>query len=203
MQQQFDFHRLVLGLDDALLQVEPVVGADGDAQEAEAADGEHAAEQGQRLPAAGAHSQMHKGPRLERGRLLGEGMQPSARSRLQLFGGTDVSKLCPLPLIAYIGRAEISKPLKQSQRALTDGDFEPNPTRLLPRASLGLVDVPGAGVGSARDGLAGSSSSAPVLFAAGEFLLTSQSWQASPRGCSRTAASAILRALPDAPRTPC
>lgn len=145
MQRQFDFRRLVLGLDDALLQVEPVVGADGDAQEAEAADGEHAAEQGQRLPAAGAHSQMHKGPGLEWGRLPGEGMRPSARSRLQLFGGTDVSKLCPLPLIAYIGRAEISKPLKQSQRALTDGDFEPNPTRLPPRAGPGLVDVPNAG----------------------------------------------------------
>lgn len=62
MQRQLDLGRLVLGLDDALLQVEPVVGADGDAQEAEAADGEHAAEQGQSFPAAGAHCQQHRGP---------------------------------------------------------------------------------------------------------------------------------------------
>lgn len=107
VQRQFDFGRLVLGLDDALLQVEPVVGADGDAQEAEAADGEHAAEQGQRLPAAGAHSQKHGGPRRRWGRLPGEGTRPSAQSHLPLFGGMDVSKPCPLPLIAYLGRAEI------------------------------------------------------------------------------------------------
>ena len=108
MQRQFDLHRLVLGLDDALLQVEPVVGADGDAQEAEAADGEHAAEQGQRLPAASTHSQQHGGAEAAVGQLPGEGTRPSAgtwpsaRSRLPLLGGMDVSKLCPLPLIAYL-----------------------------------------------------------------------------------------------------
>lgn len=76
VQRQLDLGRLVLGLDDALLQVEPVVGADGDAQEAEAADGEHAAEQGQRLPAAGAHSQQHRGP----GSGCGTREEPSARA---------------------------------------------------------------------------------------------------------------------------
>lgn len=60
VQRELDLGRLVLGLDDALLQVEPVVSADGDAQEAEAADGKHAAEQGQRLPAAGAHRHQHR-----------------------------------------------------------------------------------------------------------------------------------------------
>lgn len=63
MQRELDLGRLVLGLDDAFLQVEPIIGADGDAQEAEAADGEHAAEQGQRLPAAGAHRHQHRGLR--------------------------------------------------------------------------------------------------------------------------------------------
>lgn len=60
VQRELDLGRLVLGLDDALLQVQPVVSADRDAQEAEAADGEHAAEQGQRLPAAGAHRHQHR-----------------------------------------------------------------------------------------------------------------------------------------------
>lgn len=67
VQGQLDLGRLVLGLHDALLQVEPVVGADGDAQEAEAADGEHGAEQGQRLPAAGAHRHQHRAPAGPRG----------------------------------------------------------------------------------------------------------------------------------------
>lgn len=37
--------------DDAFLQVEPVVGAYSDPQQAQAADSEHAAQQRQRLPA--------------------------------------------------------------------------------------------------------------------------------------------------------
>ena len=46
---------LVLGQDHALLQVQPVVRADGDAQQAQAAHGEDAAQQGQGLPPTGAH----------------------------------------------------------------------------------------------------------------------------------------------------
>lgn len=42
---------LVEGKDDAFLQVEPVVGAYGDPQQAQAANSEHAAQQRQRLPA--------------------------------------------------------------------------------------------------------------------------------------------------------
>ena len=42
---------LVEGKDDALLQIEPVVGAYGDPQQAQGANSEHAAQQRQRLPA--------------------------------------------------------------------------------------------------------------------------------------------------------
>lgn len=49
-------HALVERKDDPLLQVEPVVGAHGDPQKAEATNGEHAAQQRQRLPAAQAHT---------------------------------------------------------------------------------------------------------------------------------------------------
>lgn len=42
---------LVEGKDDTLLQVEPVVGAYGDPQQAQGANSEHAAQQRQRLPA--------------------------------------------------------------------------------------------------------------------------------------------------------
>lgn len=47
---------LVDGQDDALLQVEPVVGADGDPQQAQGAHSKHAAQQRQRLPATKAHT---------------------------------------------------------------------------------------------------------------------------------------------------
>lgn len=43
---------LVEGKYDTLFQVEPVVGAYGDPQQAQAANSEHAAQQRQRLPAA-------------------------------------------------------------------------------------------------------------------------------------------------------
>lgn len=42
---------LVDGEDDALLQVQPIVGAYGDPQQAQGADSKHAAQQRQRLPA--------------------------------------------------------------------------------------------------------------------------------------------------------
>lgn len=99
MQRQLDFGRLVLGLDDALLQVEPVVGADGDAQEAEAADGEHAAEQGQSLPAACTHPQKHGG-----GNAAGRGAGVTGVRRFR--GRTEVSKALPSAL--DVGGAEIS-----------------------------------------------------------------------------------------------
>lgn len=47
---------LVEGKDHALLQVEPVVSAYGDPQQAQAANSEHAAQQRQRLPATKAHT---------------------------------------------------------------------------------------------------------------------------------------------------
>lgn len=56
MQRHVRLGRLVDGQDDALLQVEPVVGADGDAQQAQGAHSKHAAQQRQRLPAAKAHA---------------------------------------------------------------------------------------------------------------------------------------------------
>lgn len=99
VQRQLDFGRLVLGLDDALLQVEPVVGADGDAQEAEAADGKHAAEQGQRLPAARAHPQKHGG-----GNAVGRGAGVAGVRRF--CGRTEVSKALSSAL--DVGGAEIS-----------------------------------------------------------------------------------------------
>lgn len=55
VQGHLDLRALVLGQDHPLLQVEPVVGADCDAQEPQAADGKDAAQQGQRLPPAAAH----------------------------------------------------------------------------------------------------------------------------------------------------
>lgn len=55
VQGHLDLCALVLGQDHALLQVQPVVGADGDAQEAQAAHGKDAAQQGQGLPPAGTH----------------------------------------------------------------------------------------------------------------------------------------------------
>lgn len=55
VQGHLDLCALVLGQDHALLQVQPVVGADCDAQEAQAADGKDAAQQGQGLPSAGTH----------------------------------------------------------------------------------------------------------------------------------------------------
>lgn len=51
MQRHAYLSALVQGEDDALLQVEPVVGAYSDAQQAETANSEHAAQQRQRLPA--------------------------------------------------------------------------------------------------------------------------------------------------------
>lgn len=106
MQRQFDFGRLVLGLDDALLQVEPVVGADGDAQEAEAADGEHAAEQGQRLPATGTHSQKHGGAEAA-GTAAGRGDTAISTEPSTAFWGNGCAKASPSALnCPYLGRAE-------------------------------------------------------------------------------------------------
>lgn len=56
MQRHVHLGGLVYGQDDALLQVEPVVGADGDPQQAQGAHSKHAAQQRQRLPAAKAHT---------------------------------------------------------------------------------------------------------------------------------------------------
>lgn len=56
MQRHVHLGGLVDGQDDALLQVEPVVGADGDPQQAQGAHSKHAAQQRQRLPAAKAHT---------------------------------------------------------------------------------------------------------------------------------------------------
>lgn len=55
MQRRLDVNALVERCDGALLQVEPVVGADGQSQQSQAADGEDAAKQSQGPPAAGAH----------------------------------------------------------------------------------------------------------------------------------------------------
>lgn len=55
VQGHLDLCALVLGQDHALLQVQPVVSADRDAQEAQAADGKDAAQQGQGLPSTGTH----------------------------------------------------------------------------------------------------------------------------------------------------
>lgn len=55
MQRRLDVDALVERRDGALLQVEPVVGAHGQTQQPQAADGEDAAQQSQGPPAAGAH----------------------------------------------------------------------------------------------------------------------------------------------------
>lgn len=55
VQRGLDVDALVERRDGALLQAEPVVGADGQSQQPQAADGEDAAQQSQGLPAAGAH----------------------------------------------------------------------------------------------------------------------------------------------------
>lgn len=55
VQRRLDGDALVERCDGALLQVEPVVGADGQTQQPQAADGEEAAQQSQGPPAAGAH----------------------------------------------------------------------------------------------------------------------------------------------------
>lgn len=55
MQRRLDVKALVERRDGALLQVEPVVGTDGQSQQPQAADGEDAAKQSQGPPAAGAH----------------------------------------------------------------------------------------------------------------------------------------------------
>ncbi len=55
MQRGLDVCALVQRHDDALLQVQPVVGADRHSQQPQAADCKDAAQQCQGLPAAGAH----------------------------------------------------------------------------------------------------------------------------------------------------
>lgn len=55
MQGHPDLGALVLRQDYSLLQVEPVVSADSNAQEAQTTYGEDAAQQGQGLPPTGAH----------------------------------------------------------------------------------------------------------------------------------------------------
>lgn len=55
MQRGLDVDALVERRDGALLQVEPVVGAHGQTQQPQAAEGEDAAQQRQGPPAAGAH----------------------------------------------------------------------------------------------------------------------------------------------------
>lgn len=55
MQRGLDVHALVQRHDDALLQVQPVVGADCQSQQPQAADCKDAAQQCQGLPAARAH----------------------------------------------------------------------------------------------------------------------------------------------------
>lgn len=55
MQGHLDLGALVLGYNHTLLQVQPVVGADCDTQEAQATDSKDAAQQGQGLPPAGTH----------------------------------------------------------------------------------------------------------------------------------------------------
>ena len=67
MQGAPDLRALVQGQDHALLQVEPVIGADGHAQQGQPTDGKHAAEQRQGLPAARAHRPNHRGGAAVRG----------------------------------------------------------------------------------------------------------------------------------------
>lgn len=55
MQRRPDVDALVERRDGALLQIEPVVGADGQSQKPQASQGKDAAQQGQGLPAAGTH----------------------------------------------------------------------------------------------------------------------------------------------------
>lgn len=55
MQGHLDLCALVLWEDYAFFQVEPVVRADRDTQQPQAADGKDAAQQGQGLPPTGAH----------------------------------------------------------------------------------------------------------------------------------------------------
>lgn len=55
MQRHLDLCALVLRKDDAFLQVQPVVRADCDAQQAQATDSKDTAQQGQGLPPTGAH----------------------------------------------------------------------------------------------------------------------------------------------------
>lgn len=55
MQGHLDLRALVLGKDYAFFQVQPVVRADRDAQQAQAADSKDTAQQGQGLPPTGAH----------------------------------------------------------------------------------------------------------------------------------------------------
>lgn len=61
VQQRLDMDALVERCDGALLQVEPVVGADGQSQQPQTADGEDAGQQSQGLPAAGAHDHSRGG----------------------------------------------------------------------------------------------------------------------------------------------
>lgn len=55
VQGHFDLRALVLRKDDAFLQVQPIVRADCDAQQAQTADSKDTAQQGQGLPPTGAH----------------------------------------------------------------------------------------------------------------------------------------------------
>lgn len=76
VQGHLDLRALVLGQDHTLLQVQPVVGADRDAQEPQATDGKDTAQQGQGLPPAGTHL-----PRQSSGRPAAEVPPRSGRWR--------------------------------------------------------------------------------------------------------------------------
>lgn len=68
VQRRLDMDALVERRDGALLQVEPVVGADGQSQQPQTADGEDAGQQSQGLPAAGAHDHSRRRRRPWEGR---------------------------------------------------------------------------------------------------------------------------------------
>lgn len=59
MQGHLDLGALVLGQGHTLFQVQPVVSADRNTQEAQATDSKDAAQQGQGLPSTGAHLPGH------------------------------------------------------------------------------------------------------------------------------------------------
>ena len=97
VQRRLDVNALVQRRNDALLQVQPVVGADGHSQQPQATDGKDTAQQRQGLPAARAHGPSSRRVELSKSQRHNLEEEEERNTGLLVVDGTEA--LCTLQVL--------------------------------------------------------------------------------------------------------